>query len=886
MAQVLASLSAAATAIIQPTGLAQVLGAPKAALADANPGGAAATQITGTVFQDFNSNGVMDTTGTAPNLSIDVGVGGVTVSAYVTALTPGAPVATATSAADGTYTLTGLTSGTQYRVEFTALPVGFFPAYHGSSGDPTTPSSDTSVQFVEAGTSNVSFGIGHPADYCQNNPNLCSNMYVNGDTNTTTPTDALLRFPYTASGTSPTPPVIATKAEIGATWGLAYNRNSRVIYSAAFLKRHVGLGPNGLGAIYATDPNAATSSLFVDMTTLGVDVGQSSVPSNAARGLGAPTAPNTDAAAFPLVGKVGLGDIDLSDDGNTLYVMSLNNKTLYAVDVATKALAGSFVVPDPGCTGGDWRPFALKYHRAGLYVGGVCDAETSQSAANLRAIVYRFDGATFTSVLNFPLNYQKGNPFINAGACQTVTLWMPWRATIPPACDSNATNTMIIYPTPLFSDLDVDVDGSLILGFADRMGHQLGWANSDLAGSVANLSTTTSGDILRAYNNNGTFVLESNGTAGPNTTLGAGNGEGPGGGEYYYQEFFPGYHLETSDGGLAQLPGSGEVVVTSMDPYGTAIGAGGINKMNNRTGQALNSGYLFYVTVGLNRETFSKAGGVGDVEVLCDSAPIEIGNRVWRDTNNNGVQDADEAGLSGVQVSLQSPTGTIGTVNTAADGTYYFSGLQPNTTYTLTFPTTNGGVPLTTQNATGNSSNNPLTDLSDSDADAAGVITFATGNAGENNHTLDVGYGIPLPTPTPTPTATPTETPTPTPTATTVPPTATPTPTLTPTATTVPPTATPTPTPTTIPQAELELVKTVDNPNPVVGDLLTYTLTLTNHGPDTASGVQVRDLLPGGMTYQSSNPQQGTYTPNTGLWDVGTVAASTSVTLTITVRIQ
>ncbi len=123
--------------------------------ADANPGGAVSTQIGGTVFQDFNNNGVMNTSGDAANPAIDKGVAGINVSAYISgSLTT---VATTTSGANGIYTLLGLTAGTQYCIEFTNLPAEFEPSFHGSSGSTTVPSSGTNVQFAAAGTSNVSY---------------------------------------------------------------------------------------------------------------------------------------------------------------------------------------------------------------------------------------------------------------------------------------------------------------------------------------------------------------------------------------------------------------------------------------------------------------------------------------------------------------------------------------------------------------------------------------------------------------------------------------------------------------------------------------------------------------------------------------------------------
>ena len=86
---------------------------------------------------------------------------------------------------------------------------------------------------------------------------------------------------------------------------------------------------------------------------------------------------------------------------------------------------------------------------------------------------------------------------------------------------------------------------------------------------------------------------------------------------------------------------------------------------------------------------------------------------------------------------------------------------------------------------------------------------------------------------------------------------------------------------TTPQQADLALSKTVNDTTPNVGDTITYTVTLSNNGPDAATGVQVTDLLPAGLSFVSDTTSQGTYDPATGLWTVGTVDTATPQTLVI-----
>ncbi len=84
------------------------------------------------------------------------------------------------------------------------------------------------------------------------------------------------------------------------------------------------------------------------------------------------------------------------------------------------------------------------------------------------------------------------------------------------------------------------------------------------------------------------------------------------------------------------------------------------------------------------------------------------------------------------------------------------------------------------------------------------------------------------------------------------------------------------------PQAsDLSLAKVASTTTPTIGQNVTFTLTVTNDGPTTATGVGVRDQLPAGLTFVSSTPSQGTYNDGTGVWTVGSVAAAAAPTLQI-----
>jgi len=83
-------------------------------------------------------------------------------------------------------------------------------------------------------------------------------------------------------------------------------------------------------------------------------------------------------------------------------------------------------------------------------------------------------------------------------------------------------------------------------------------------------------------------------------------------------------------------------------------------------------------------------------------------------------------------------------------------------------------------------------------------------------------------------------------------------------------------------QADLELVK--DGPEYVVaGANATFTITVTNRGPDAATGLTVEDALPAGLSYVSHSG--GSYNDGTDIWTIGGLAAGSVTSLQITATV-
>lgn len=722
-------------------------------------------QISGSVYLDINSDGVRQNA----YPFIEPGVEGISVTAYNAA---NMSVGATTTAADGTYSL-AVPAGS-YRVEFTWTYTWLNPGVAGS----------TTVQFVTAPAANVNLAVLDPALFNDDsNPHMVSPCYVGKEYNGLYASmDALVGFRYNSTGTAHGDHIFAAQhQDIGATWGLAYNKVSKRMFVSATARRHVGFGPQGPGAVYIfnyNDPTAPVADGFIDLSTLLTTTAD---PRTATSFNGVTNATSWDPEIFDLVGKMSFGDIEISEDGNHLWVMNLSDRMVYRIDISglpaplTAGDVTAYGGLDPGCANGDYRPWALKIWRGEVYAGVVCSGQTSQNINDVNAWVMKLTGGSFTPFYGpIALDFTRGKT--GDPATSASTRWQPWVNTFSQLIVSG--NTSPGYPQPILSDIEFDVDGSIILGFMDRTASQMGRQNlSNDTGSSAVYSSDSGGDILRVCNIGGTYFIE--GSVPGCTTISPPHPTNPNsnrnlginGQEYYWGDFTSGLsHSETAQGALAFLPGTEEVVTTTMVPIDARTG--GVRWMSNTTGAATDNYEIVDTPASSGGQ--GKSNGLGDMELLLGIAPIEIGNRVWNDTNNNGVQDPGESGIAGVEIELWADTDGNGSVDTKvaqtttnAQGLYLFSEAGVNAVggtedwsffsgdedqvetlanYQIRISTSQGaltGLSVTLQNSAasgGITSNNPLTDIRDSDIDIFGRAIFATGGPGENNHGLDAGF--------------------------------------------------------------------------------------------------------------------------------------------------
>ena len=218
------------------------------------PASASAAEVSGRVFNDFNTNGVFDTDENAG--AVDVGVSGLTIQAFTGTDTL---VGTATSGPGGTYTLS--LPDTRVRLELNVVRPWW----------PTRQLSGlrSDVQFVDASSArtDVDFGVHRLSEFSVDNPTLFWPTQWAGPPVASNPNAdeiAIRGAPYLSregpkvrcriGSTSRTGSNGPRSRRSGRCSGSRWTSAPGIIYAGAFQKRIAGLKDREPGAIFKITP--------------------------------------------------------------------------------------------------------------------------------------------------------------------------------------------------------------------------------------------------------------------------------------------------------------------------------------------------------------------------------------------------------------------------------------------------------------------------------------------------------------------------------------------------------------------------------------------------------------------------------------------------------
>ncbi|MBK8955017.1 MAG: HYR domain-containing protein [Saprospiraceae bacterium] len=527
-------------------------------------------------------------------------------------------LASTQSDANGQFNLTQLSNGANFRIEM-LTPSGYYYSKMGSQGS-------QDVRFIQSPACDVNFGV-FPVnpDCAPSLAQLYTTCFVRSDGDPASPTLVGMPFQFNLNSS---PYKLAMQNQTGSVWGLAWSKAQQKLYSSAFIKYGAALGSGGTGGIYVTDPSNGQTQLFLNLNNQNVNCGTVSHDNP------------LSCLYSDAVGKAGLGDMDISDDDRLLFVANLYNNSLVIIPVESPTAEHimEIKVPDPGCSNGNYVIGAVEYHKGRIYIGVTCTAETSNDKNDFAFHIYEFNLISKSFNILFSTTFAREFWLSNPGSQRPVSQWL--------------------------TNLTVVNDDYMIMGIADRTGHTYCDPIYPLTGEY--------GDILMLWKNGNTWQLEHKGVAGSRTGNGINHYEGPGGGEFFGDDYWivgPGLHPEVSFGSVLVLPGTEEVVSACYDPVYESF-SGGFHKYSTLNGKKSAAIQLY------NKQSsaYGKSAGLGDLAIGCPRMPIEIGNYVWMDENENGIQDPGEKPVKGLELILVDKNCEIvGTTTTDNYGYYVFN---------------------------------------------------------------------------------------------------------------------------------------------------------------------------------------------------------------------
>jgi hypothetical protein len=206
---------------------------------------------------------------------------------------------------------------------------------------------------------------------------------------------------------------------------------------------------------------------------------------------------------------------------------------------------------------------------------------------------------------------------------------------------------------------------------------------------------------------------------------------------------------------------SDDYMQITIRPTGTFTGFSGYSYSGAFTGTAAygstvalqtapgtaGTGNLALVITDIDNPTCTLNVGITDPGT-CSLTGGSVGNYVWSDLNNNGINDElANAGINGVSVELWNATtntlvATTTTATNSGNAGYYNFTISASGDYKVKFPTTYGSKILTTQTTTAATDNNSDANTTTGFSPTFTIDLNGTG-AAKDNTTIDAGFICP-----------------------------------------------------------------------------------------------------------------------------------------------
>lgn len=540
---------------------------------------------------------------------------------------------------------------------------------------------------------------------------------------------------------------IAQHTGIGSVYGLAYDDGAISgmprLFASAFTRRFTSFGPLGPGGVYEYRFNEGQWRASFVVPNAGQD--RLSPDRN-------------DTAVLSAVGKTGLGDMEISPDGATLYIVNLAARHIERYDITQAlprrltpiAIPFQLISSDQRILP-NLRPFALEFapisdNRSVQLFVGVTDTAASFGKPSAHVLALTVDTGDWSLIITQELMTETfQNRFRSSTYMEVLRSlkpndqiygWNPWNEQLE-RLQVYRKSRAIFHAQPFLTDLAFSPDNQFLrLALRDRIGDLTFFGPPP----VEHYTSISQGDTLNYQLMRGAWTLSlSNGSridlVNPNQTdhkYLADHSDWLNDHIHHYSGEHPA-HVENHMGSLLAIPrpnGTETIVATSL------LGNNSAGLMMYEANQPHPSRTITLIPPGSNKST-----SLGDLELLCTYAFIS--GQLWYDTDGNGIRDTNEPPLSNVKLEVMASGEPLplGAVTTAADGSYTIA-VPPNRALQIRVAPTEFAAGRPLAGMVYAPMNADADDTRDSDAHPVfGVVEFA----GQHTGNGVTGAALPLP---------------------------------------------------------------------------------------------------------------------------------------------